>query len=238
MSMSSSSAKMGPSLSTGSRPRRSAISEAEPIQSIPPRTAAKGPLLPPRATANGTLRRLQEAALLGFSERGYHGLSTRDLAGATGVTASSVYAHINAKEDLLYQLVTMGHEEHNELLRKALMGSRPDARDQMKALVKAHVVMHATYPLLARVCNKELHALSPANAERVMRIRLDSEQMFLDVIKRGMEAGSFHSPDPWLAVAAIGAMGLRVSEWFEPGGPRSVEQVADTYSEFAVKLLS
>ena len=39
----------------------------------------------------------------------------------------------------------------------------------MKALVTAHVVMHATYPLLARVCNKELHALSPANAERVMR---------------------------------------------------------------------
>ncbi len=214
------------------------ISDAEPIQSIPPKTAAKGPLLPPRATANGTLRRLQEAALIGFCERGYHGLSTRDLAVATGVRASSVYAHVTAKEDLLYQLVTMGHEEHNELLRKALMGSGPDPRDQMRALVKAHVVMHATYPLLARVCNKELHALSAANAERVMRIRLDSEQMLLDVVKRGVETGAFHVADPWLAVAAIGAMGIRIAEWFEPGGPRSVEEVSDTYSEFALKLLS
>lgn len=225
-------------MSTGSRTRRSVMPDAEPIQSIPPKIAAKGPLLPPRATANGTLRRLQEAALIGFCERGYHGLSTRDLAGATGVTASSVYAHVNAKEDLLYQLVTMGHEEHNELLRKALMGSGPDPRDQMRALVKAHVVMHATYPLLARVCNKELHALSSANAERVMRIRLDSEQMFLDVVKRGIDTGSFHIPDPWLAVAAIGAMGIRIAEWFEPGGMRSVEEVANTYSEFALKLLS
>lgn len=225
-------------MSTGSRTRRSVTSEAKPIQSIPPRTAAKGTLLPLRATANGTLRRLQEAALIGFSERGYHGLSTRDLATATGVTASSVYAHVNAKEDLLYQLVTMGHEEHNELLRRALIGSGPHPRDQMEALVRAHVVMHATYPLLARVCNKELHALSPANAEQVMRVRLDSEQMFLDVVKRGIETGSFHSPDPWLAVAAIAAMGLRVAEWFEPGGPRSVEEVADCYSEFALKLLS
>jgi hypothetical protein len=132
----------------------------------------------------------------------------------------------------------MGHEEHNELLRKALMGSGPDPRDQMEALVRAHVVMHATYPLLTRVCNKELHALSPANAERVMRIRLDSEQMFLDVVKRGIETGKFRSTDQWLAVAAIAAMGLRVSEWFEPGGPRSVDEVADSYAEFALKLLS
>lgn len=225
-------------MSTGSRARRWVTSDAKPIESIPPKTAAKGALLPPRATANGTLRRLQEAALLGFSERGYHGLSTRDLASATGVTASSVYAHVAAKEDLLYQLVTMGHEEHNELLRKALIGSGPDPRNQMEALVRAHVVMHATYPLLTRVCNKELHALSPANAEHVMRIRLDSEQMFLDVVKRGIDNGAFRSPDPWLAVAAIAAMGLRVSEWFEPGGLRSVEEVADSYSEFALKLLS
>jgi AcrR family transcriptional regulator len=226
------------SLSIDSRARRSVASNTDPIQSIPPLTAAKGALLPPRATANGTLRRLQEAALIGFCERGYHGLSTRDLASATGVRASSVYAHVNAKEDLLFQLVTMGHEEHNELLRKALMGSGPDPREQMEALVRAHVVMHATYPLLARVCNKELHALSPANAERVMRVRLDSEQMFLDVVKRGIETGSFHTPDPWLAVAAIAAMGLRVAEWFEPGGPRSVDEVAESYSEFALKLLS
>lgn len=231
-------ANMGLSLSTGPRTRRSIRTDAEPIQSIPPRTAAKGALLPPRATSNGTLRRLQEAALIGFCERGYHGLSTRDLATATGVRASSVYAHVNAKEDLLNQLVTMGHQEHNELLRKALIGSGPEPKDQMKALVKAHVVMHATYPLLARVCNKELHALAPENAERVMRIRLDSEQMFLDVVRRGIETGSFHTPDPWLAVAAIAAMGLRVAEWFEPDGPRSVEEVADTYSEFALKLIS
>jgi len=33
-------------------------------------------------------------------------------------------------------------------------------------------------------------------------------------------------------------MGLRVAEWFEPGGPRNVDEVADSYSDFALKLLS
>jgi hypothetical protein len=82
-----------------------------------------------------------------------------------------------------------------------------------------------------------LHALSTGNAERVMRTRLHSEQMFLDVVKRGVEMGSFHVGDPWLAVAAIAAMGLRVSEWFEPGGSRTVDEVAGAYAEFALKLL-
>jgi AcrR family transcriptional regulator len=225
-------------VSTEATERRPAGGRAEPIRSVPPKAIAKGALLPPRATSDGTLRRLQEAALVGFAERGYHGLSTRDLANAVGLRASSVYAHVSAKEELLFELVLLGHQEHNERLRRGLLASGPDPRAQMEALVKAHVVMHATYPLLARVSNKELHALSPANAERVMAVRLDSERMFLDVVNRGVESGVFTCGDAWLAVAAIAAMGLRLAEWFEPGGSRTVDGVADQYAEFALKLLS
>ena len=211
---------------------------ALPIQSLPPAAATGTALLPPRATSNGTLRRLQEAALIGFCERGYHGVSTRELAQTTGVRVSSVYAHVAAKEDILLELMVVGHEEHNSVLRQSLLSSQPEPAAQMSALVTAHVVFHATYPLLARVCNKELHALSAANAERVMAVRLASERMFLDVVTRGMEGGQFHCPDAWLAVAAIGAMGLRVAEWFDPGGPRPAHEVAGAYAEFTLKLLA
>lgn len=210
----------------------------EPIQSLPPQAAAKGSLLPPRAAATGTLRRLQEAALIGFGERGYHGVSIRDLAKTVGVRVSSVYAHVSAKEDLLLELMVIGHDEHNELLRHALLASQPDPPAQMDALVRAHVRMHTAYPLLGRVCNKELHALSDGNKEHVMSTRLQSERMFLDVVNRGIESGHFRCADPWLAVAAIGGMGVRISEWFDPEGDRSFEDVADVYADFAVKLLA
>lgn len=210
----------------------------EPIESLPPRAAAKGALLPLRAEATGTLRRLQEAALIGFGERGYHGVSIRDLAAAVGVRVSSVYAHVNAKEDLLLELMVIGHDEHNELLRHALLASLPDPPAQMDALVRAHVRMHTSYPLLGRVCNKELHALSDGNKERVMSTRLQSERMFLDVVNRGIESGQFRCADPWLAVAAIGGMGVRISEWFDPEGERSYDEVANVYAAFAVKLLA
>ncbi len=217
---------------------RRAGDSGQPIQSLPPRAAANGSLLPPRATANGTLRRLQEAALVGFGERGYHGVSTRDLASASGVGVSSVYAHITAKEDILLELMLLGHQEHNESLGRALLAAQPQPPAQLHALVTAHVTFHATYALLARVCNRELHALSSANAERVMAIRLDSERMFLDVVERGIADGSFACDDAWLVVAAIGGMGIRVADWFDPTGGRTAEQVAHAYSRFAVNLLA
>lgn len=216
-----------------------ALGAAQPIDNPPPSALAEGALLPPRVRTNGTLRRLQEAALLRFAERGYHGVSIRELAEAAGVTVSSVYSHVAAKEDLLAELMVLGHLEHNDWMRRALEAApRDDPRRQMGALVHAHVSVHATYPLLTRVCNKELHALSDSNAARVMDIRHDSERMFLDVLETGVGQGIFHCIDAWLAVAAIGGMGIRVAEWFDPHGPYTVDAVADAYAEFTLKLIA
>ncbi|MEA2646025.1 MAG: hypothetical protein QOE92_1108 [Chloroflexota bacterium] len=218
------------------------MSTAPPVQQMletrSPRAQAQGVLLPPRATADGTLRRLQEAALVGFGERGYHGVSMRELAEAAGVRVSSVYAHVTAKEDLLFALTLMGHEEHNARLRDAVAAAGNDPGARMRALVVAHATVHATYPLLTSVANKELHALGADNAATVMAVRRDSERLLLEAVEDGVAAGVFHCPDPWLAVAAIGGMGIRVAEWYDPAGPFEVQQVADRYAEFALKILA
>jgi AcrR family transcriptional regulator len=229
-----------PDLTTSNAPasRHPAAAAPQPIDNPPPSAISTGALLPPRARANGTLRRLQEAALIGFGERGYHGVSIRELADAAGVTVSSVYSHVAAKEDLLAELMVIGHAEHNEWMRRALEAAPDDPRRQMRAVVHAHVSVHATYPLLTRVCNKELHALSERNTARVMEVRHDSEHVFLDIVERGNAAGVFHCVDAWLAVAAIGGMGIRVAEWFDPHGPYQVDQVADAYADFTLKLLA
>jgi AcrR family transcriptional regulator len=213
---------------------------------VPPRAVRAGTgrppvppaeLLPPRATSDGTLRRLHEAALVRFGERGYHGVSIRELAEAAGITVSSIYAHVRAKQDLLTELVLVGHVEHNEQLRSALLDAPPDPRDQIRALVHAHVHFHATYPLLAQVANRELHALSEENGARVLAVRHASEALFLDVVERGMAQGVFAVPDAWLAVAGVGGMGLRIAEWYTPETGYTPDEIADAYALFAVRLL-
>lgn len=207
------------------------MAEVEPAPS-----AGGAPLLPPRATADGTHRRLLEEALLLFGQWGFNGVSVREIAKAAGIRASSVYGHLESKEQLLYQLTLVGHEEHHEVLRQALLEADADPVDQITRLVRAHVSFHATYPLLARVCNRELAALAPESRDRVLSVRHQSEQLFLDVIERGIRLGAFDVPDEWLGLAAIGGMGIRVAEWWDQAD-YAVDDVAATYAEFAVRLL-
>ena len=202
------------------------------------RSAARAErVLPPRATADGTLRRIQEAAVVHFGERGYHGVSVRELAQAVGIRPASLYAHISSKEQVLLDLMLMGHDEHNERLRRGVATGGNDPSGQLRGLVREHVLMHATYPVLARVVNTELGSLSPANHERVMAVRRDSEELIRGVVRMGVDAGRFHCSDPWLASAAIGSMGIRVAFWFRPEFGFTAEHVADRYAEFAIKLV-
>jgi AcrR family transcriptional regulator len=201
-------------------------------------TPLLNPVLPARAQAAGTLRRIYETALVQFGERGFHAVSVRDLTGELGLQASSLYAHVPSKAHLLGDLVRLGHEEHRDQLRLALLEVGTDPTEQIAALTRAHVRVHATYPLLTRVCNRELASIPDDQRDSVLTIRLEAERLFLEVIERGQRLGAFAPTDPMLAVAAIGAMGIRVAEWWSPDVGVSVDEVADTYAQFAVKLLT
>jgi AcrR family transcriptional regulator len=196
-------------------------------------------LLPPRADADGTHRRLLEGALVKFSDRGFHGVSVREVAQAAGIRASSMYAHLESKEQLLAELMLLGHEEHHESLRLALLEASADPCDQIVQLVGANVRFHAEYSLLARVCNRELAALAPESRERVLAVRVQSERLFLDVIERGVQRGVFDVANPHLGVAAIGAMGIRIAEWWDtrPEYRTTVDDLVTMYAAFAVRLL-
>ena len=194
-------------------------------------------LLPPRFTAEGTLRRMLVAALTRFGERGYHAVPVRDIARGAGVRASSMYEHRASKEDLLVDLMKLGHEEHRDWLAAALQGAGDDPRRQVSAIVRAHVRFHATYPLLARVCNRELGSLSPQRLEEVLEIRNAAVGIISDAIEGGVRRGVFDVLDLYLAVAGIGAMGIRVAEWYTPESGYGVDEVADSYALFALRLL-
>lgn len=60
----------------------------------------------------------------------------------------------------------------------------------------------------------------------------------MDVIERGVRMGEFHTDDAFLDAKAIGAMGIRLPEWWTPESPRSREEILERYSAYALKLVS
>jgi len=195
-------------------------------------------LLPPGLDLTPAKRRLYETALELFSRDTYHAVSIRDIAAALGQQPSTLYFHVSSKQDLLFEIAVIGHRTHIAALRDALMDAGADPRDQLRCVVQAHVRQHLDYPALARVTNRELHALSDEQRESVLVIRSQSEQIIRDVIERGVRMGAFSTDDPFLDVKAIGAMGVRLPEWWTRDNEHSREDIIDRYSAYALKLVT
>lgn len=193
-------------------------------------------LLPELKESGGSGRILASALKL-FAEHGYAATSVRDIAAAAGVKPATIYAHHPSKEHILAELCRVGHDEQYRVVRTAVLDSGGDPRDQIVAYVRAHVGFHTTWPMLAVVANSELHVLGEELGGATLAVRHQSEALIGEIVQRGIDAGKFRVPDRWLAVAAIGGMGLRVAYWFSPAFRLTAAQVADGYAEFALRLL-
>jgi AcrR family transcriptional regulator len=201
----------------------------------PRRLAAVAAVLPDGVTPPGTRGRILESALGLFAEWGYHGTSIRSIGAAAGINSATLYSHFPSKEDVLRELVLIGHTALYDRLAASIAGlTDPAAR--LAALVRAQVLAHADFPLLAVVTNSELHVLSAAAAGPSLELRSSSSHMVAAALRDGQGDGTFDVRDAVLLTRAIAGMGLQVGNWFGPDQPHSRDEVADNYAEYALRM--
>jgi AcrR family transcriptional regulator len=201
------------------------------------RLPAREVLLPPEASADGTRRRILEAALLLFASEGFHAASMRDLAVEVGLQPSALYVHFSSKEQLLAELVRVGHEVQHHHLRAALLEAGADPVAQLCALVATNARLHASYPHLAVVVNSELDSLSPELAAPGLALRKQSAALLLDVIARGVTKRRFVVANELTTAAAISAMGLRLPYWYSPATGIDLDTLVAEHVELALRMV-
>jgi len=206
-----------------------------PVEPSAPETSGQG-LLPPSTELSDARRRLFETAIVLFGERGFHGVSVRDLTSALGQQKAALYGHATSKQDLLFQLVLIGYREHLRLLQAAVRAADDDAVSQLRALVRAHVHFHLSYPAAARVGTREVRALTPEHSATVGAVRQQTQDLFLSVVRRGQQEGVFHVKDVELAVLAIAGMGIRIAEW-QDRVIRDPNYLCANYEDFALQIV-
>ncbi|MBL0220324.1 MAG: TetR family transcriptional regulator [Myxococcales bacterium] len=201
---------------------------------LPEARAAK---LPPDAVLEPAKRRILEIALRMFAMHGFHGTSMRDLAKAIELAPSALYASFPSKEHVLAELVRLGHEAHLAMFRKAVLDGGSDPADQLRALVHANAVMHATYPHLAVVVNDEMHVLNAELAAPGLALRRQGIAMLMDIIERGIAMKRFAARHPVVTAGAIGAMALRIPHWFGPSVGITVDELAAAQAALALDMV-
>lgn len=194
-------------------------------------------VFPDDSLPSGSRSVVLEAALTLFAERGFAGASIRDIGAEAGIKSASLYAHYASKEHILSELILIAHRELHQRLKNALLDAGSDPCDQVRALVRAHVSAHAEFQMLAVVANSEMHMLSEELRAESLFLRHESESLLVDVVRRGVLKGVFNVPDETLAVAMIGAAGIRTAHWFDDELGVSAEYVSDTFGEYALRVL-
>lgn len=201
------------------------------------RIAAVEAAMPPGVTPKGARGRIINAALRLFADLGYGGTSVRDICAEAHAQATTLYAHFPSKEHVLAEIIRLGHEELFRRLREALLAAQPEPREQLSALVRAHVLSHCEYSMLAVVASAELHALSEPLAAPIRAVSMQAERLALDVIQRGIALGVFEVADPILALRAIGSLGQRAAYWYAPSIGKTPQQIAETFAGYASRIV-
>lgn len=173
------------------------------------------------ATRRSELTR--EAARL-FAQKGYHGTSMGDLAGALGVQKATLYSHVPAKQDLLRELASEGAAAFH-----AALDALPDdvrATRKIRLAMRAHLRVVAEQLDVATVFVREWRYLEePARSEFVAE-RRRYEARIAELFREGRDVGELRSDlDVATAVLVFLSAVNWAYTWLHPG--RETDELAD-----------
>lgn len=183
-------------------------------------------------TARNTRADVVAAAGRLFAKRGYHGTSMRDLGRELGLLGSSLYAHVDSKQDLLVEVVEDGARLFQESARSALTvpGS---ALHRLRALVTGHVDVVLSHQDVVRTYLNEARMLDDDHRARVIAARDSYEQAFREVIAQGIGDGSFRADvDPKMSSIFILSVLNALERWYRPDGELDRDALAGRMARF------
>ena len=185
------------------------------------------PLLPARATADGTHRRLLEEALLLFGARGFHGVSVREITEATGIRASSLYAHMESKEQLLFECFVAGIEQIRAGFHEAKNLDVP-ARERLNVVLRNYAKAMASEFgwCMVRVEDQDL---SPDMSSHIKAMKSEIDQGIRRLIREGVQDGSIHPCDPKMTAFALAGSLNWIAHWYRENQSMTSAQIADAF---------
>jgi AcrR family transcriptional regulator len=149
----------------------------------------------------------RQAARL-FAEKGYHGTSIGDLAEAMGVQKGSLYAHIESKADLLWEVARDGAAAFH-----AALDGVPDdlpATEKIRLALRAHLRVVAEQLDVATVFIREWRYLDGGRREEFVAERRRYEERFRALFREGRELGELRTD---LDDATATLLALSAANW-------------------------
>jgi TetR/AcrR family fatty acid metabolism transcriptional regulator len=135
-------------------------------------------------------RRIHDAAIQVFAEKGFYSARVSDIARAAGVADGTIYLYFKNKDDLLISLFE-DRMEHIIAEFRASMSERTTATTRLKRFIELHLEMVAERPRLAEVLTVELRQSSKFMREYKAPRFQEYLQLLGGIVVEGQTAGEF-----------------------------------------------
>ena len=182
-------------------------------------------------------RRRQILATAGdlFREHGYHATSIRDIAKSLDMRGSSLYAHVDSKEQMLLEIVT---EAADAFLQGAEQVDKQDPAARLRALIRAHLAVVVDELPNATVFFHEWRFLSDSSKAAIIERRDAYERYFRDTVRQGVEQGVFEVDDVKTATLFVLSALNWSYQWFSAAGTLSLDELSKKYTELVFNSLN
>ncbi|MDT7676301.1 MAG: hypothetical protein QOD82_4203 [Pseudonocardiales bacterium] len=205
----------------------------EPTVPAPEPTGSGPGLAAVRAARTETQAKIIAVATELFAQQGYHATGVAELGRAVGLGAGALYHHIGSKEELLLTIVR-AHLEDVLAFGTLLLAAEGTAVAKLHELAREHMrlVAHRRTELLVML--RELDSLTGQRRADMLALRDAVEDVWNQVVRRGVEAGELTDLDPMFVKVVLGAMNYSLF-WFQPDGSETPEQMADRILDMVLK---
>jgi AcrR family transcriptional regulator len=169
----------------------------------------------------------RQAARL-FAEKGYHGTSIGDLAEAMGVQKGSLYAHIDSKADLLWQVARDGAAAFHAALDE--LDDALPATEKIRLALRAHLRIVGEQLDVATVFIREWRYLEGERRDEFLAERRRYEERIRSFFREGRERGELRTDldDATATLLALSAANWAYT-WIRP--KTDTDELADRYYE-------
>jgi AcrR family transcriptional regulator len=174
---------------------------------------------------------LLAVAVAVFNERGYDGTSMEDLSRRLGIAKSSIYHHVDGKEDLLRLALDRALDGLFSVAAQAQALGKP-AIDRLEFLVRGSIgVLAERLPYVTLL----LRARGNTATERqALARRREFDQIVADLVAAAERDGDIRPDiDPGVTARLLFGMVNSVVEWYRPGRGGGGERLADAVCAMA-----
>jgi len=171
-----------------------------------------------------------------FYKKGYFASSISDIARAAGIQKSSIYYHYSNKEDILFDILKTTMIDLDANLDRLLKGVKGTEK-RIRTAIHSHTLFHIERQKEVIISDSELRGLTADNYKTIIQMRDEYEHKFQSLIKTGIDEGIFAETNFKIFSYAIITMCTAVCIWFNPQGRLSKEEIAQIYTDFALKAI-